>query len=71
MKDLNKLLGKLGKEVARVKENVDKIDNFLNTEGSNDLDREEKELMIAQKFIFNSLADIITKRMRKIEKRKN
>lgn len=69
MKDLTKLLGKLGKELERTKEKVDKINDFFGTEESKDLDSEEKGLMISQQFILNSLAEILHRRMKKIEKR--
>ena len=70
MKDLNKVLEKLGREVARTKEKIDKIDDFFKSEESKDLDFEEKGLMIAQQFLFNSLTSILARRMKKIEKRK-
>lgn len=69
MKDLTKLLNKLGKELERTKEKVDKINDFFETEEGKNLDSEEKGLMIAQQFIFKSLADILHKRMKKIENR--
>lgn len=69
MKDLNKVLEKLGKEVERTKEKIDKIDDFFKSEESKNLDIEEKGLMISQQFILNSLAEILHRRMRKIEKR--
>lgn len=69
MKDLNKVLEKLGKEVSRTKEKIDKIDDFFKSEESKNLDIEEKGLMISQQFILNSLAEILHRRMRKIEKR--
>lgn len=69
MKDLNKVLEKLGKEVSRTKEKIDKIDDFFKSEESKNLDIEEKGLMISQQSILNSLAEILHKRMRKIEKR--
>ena len=69
MKDLNKVLEKLGKEVIRTKEKIDKIDDFFKSEESKNLDIEEKGLMISQQFILNSLAEILHRRMRKIEKR--
>lgn len=69
MKDLNKVLEKLGKEVTRTKEKIDKIDDFFKSEESKNLDIEEKGLMISQQFILNSLAEILHRRMRKIEKR--
>jgi hypothetical protein len=69
MKDLTKLLGKLSKELDRTKEKVDKINDFFGTEESKDLDSEEKGLMISQQFILNSLAEILHRRMKKIEKR--
>ena len=69
MKDLTKLLNKLGKELERTKEKVDKINDFFETEEGKNLDSEEKSLMIAQQFIFKSLADILHKRMKKIENR--
>ena len=68
MKDLTKLLNKLGKELKRTKEKVDKINDFFGTEESKDLDSEEKGLMISQQFILNSLAEILHRRMKKIEK---
>ncbi len=69
MKDLTKLLGKLSKELDRTKEKVDKINDFFGTEESKDLDSEEKGLMISQQFILNSLAEILHRRMKKIENR--
>lgn len=69
MKDLTKLLGKLSKELDKTKEKVDKINDFFGTEESKDLDSEEKGLMISQQFILNSLAEILHRRMKKIEKR--
>lgn len=70
MKDVTKLLGKLSRELDRTKEKVDKINDFFGTEESKDLDSEEKGLMISQQFILNSLADILHRRMKKIEKRR-
>ncbi len=69
MKDLTKLLGKLSKELDKTKEKVDKINDFFGTEESKDLDSEEKGLMISQQFILNSLAEILHRRIKKIEKR--
>ena len=69
MKDLTKLLGKLSKELDKTKEKVDKINDFFGTEESEDLDSEEKGVMITQQFILNSLAEILHRRIKKIEKR--